>query len=324
MFLKILEHFYSYTFYILALLLNQEHKLKQTGISRLFKRSTKSIRNFLNKTVDFDELFLKLICILDIDLGKGYFSIDDTAYSKPFINGIPFFTSMFDHGSKGYTKGVQIVFMCWSNGKIILPISFKIWHKYLGKTKITIALELIKKAREISKDKNFGFRMDSFYSAKILLKYLHKNHIFFAVRLAKSRNILLNGTLTKLKSTQIGGKVINVWLPGVGKVWITKYKGKYYCANRCPEYQKQLYEWYAERWCVETVFRFVKSDLKMLDCQSFKYKQHFNHIGFCFLVFGLLQAAFPNLNPYKARRCLEDLYVEKTVFLKQEAFMNTA
>lgn len=324
MFLEILEHFYSYTFYIFALLLNQEHKLKQTGISKLFKRSTKSIRNFLNKTVDFDELFLKLIRILNIDLSSGYFSIDDTAYSKPFLNGIPLFTSMFDHGTKGYTKGVQIVFMCWSNGKIILPISFKIWHKYLGKTKIDSALELIKYAREISKDKNLGFRMDSFYSAKILLNYLHKNNIFFAVRLAKSRNILLNGTLTKLKSTQIGGKVINVWLPGVGKVWITKYKGKYYCANRCPEYQKQLYEWYAERWCIETVFRFVKSELKMQDCQAFKYKQHVNHIGYCFLTHGLLQAAFPALNPYKAKSHLEDLYVEKRIFLKEETFMKTA
>ena len=324
MFLEILEHFYSYSFYVLALLLNQEHKLKQTGISKLFKRSTKSIRNFLNKTVDFDELFLKLIRILNINLAEGYFSIDDTAYSKPFSNEIPLFTSMFDHGTKGYTKGVQIVFMCWSNGKIILPVSFKIWHKYLGKTKIDIALELIKYARKITKDKNLGFRMDSFYSAKMLLKYLHKNHIFFATRLAKSRNILLNGTLTKLKSTQIGGKVINVYLPGVGRVWITKYKGKYYCANRRPEYQKQLYEWYAERWCVETVFRFVKSELKMLDCQAFKYAQHVNHIGYCFFAYGLLQGVFPDLNPYKARRHLEDLYVEKTIYLKEEAFMKIA
>ncbi len=166
--------------------------------------------------------------------------------------------------------------------------------------------------------------MDSFYSAKKLLNYLQRNRIFFSIRLPKSRNILLNGILTSLKSTQIGGKVVNVWLPAVGKVWITKYKGKYYCANRCPEYQKQLYEWYAERWCVETVFRFIKSELKMQDCQAFKAQQHFNHIGYCFLTFGLLQATFPSLNPYKAKRIIEPKYIKKTVTLKQEYFTGTA
>ena len=270
--------------------------------------------------MDFDKLFMDVIRILNIDLATGYFSIDDTTYSKPFLNGINTFVSLFDHGTKGYTKGVQIVFMCWSNGKIILPISFKIWHKFLGKTKIDIALELIEYAREISKDKNLGFRMDSFYSAKKLLGYLHRNHIFFAVRLAKSRKILLNDEWTNLRSTQIWNKVVNVYLPGVGRVWITKYKGKYYCANSCPDYQKQLYEWYAERWCIEMVFRFIKSELKLQDCQAFKPNQHFNHIGYCFLVYGILQAAFPNINPYDAKRNIESMYVSKTISLEQQVF----
>lgn len=39
----------------------------------------------------------------------------------------------------------------------------------MGKTKIDIALELIKYAVKISNNKNLGLRMDSFYSAKKLL-----------------------------------------------------------------------------------------------------------------------------------------------------------
>ena len=317
--MHILQHFSTYLFYISALLLNQDNKLKQKGISALWNKSTKYIRNFLNKTVDFDELFLKLIRIVNIDLGKGYFSIDESIYAKPFLVCIEFFTSLFNHGTKGYTKGCSIVLLTWSNDKITLPISFIIWHKYLGKTKIDIAIELIKYARKISKDKNLGFRIDSFYSAKILLFYLQKNHIFYAVRLPKSRNILLNGTLTQLKSTQIGGKVVNVWLPAVGRVWITKYKGKYYCSNCRPDSSKQLYEWYAERWTIECVFRFVKSELKLQDCQAFTFEQHYNHIGFCFLAHGLLQAIFPGINPYEAKRIFQSQYVEKTVCLKPEA-----
>ena len=318
--MEILQYFNEHLFYILALLLNQDKKLKQVSISALFKRSTKYIRSFLNKTIDFDNLFLKLIRILNIDLSQGYFSIDDTIYSKPFVNGIKHITSIFSPGGKGYTKGFAVVFLCWSNNKITLPISFKIWHRQLGKTKIEIALELIKYAREISRNKHFGFKMDSFYSAKKLLGYLQKNHIFFAVRLPKSRNVELYGKLTKLKSTKINRKVVNVWLPGVGRVWITKYDGKYYCSNKHPDYSKQLYEWYAERWCIETVFRFVKSELKMQDCQAFNFDQHCNHIGYCFLTYGLLQGIFPRINPYEAKRVFESKYVTKVVTLKEEAF----
>lgn len=124
--MHIFEYFNSYLFYILALLLNQDKKLKQTGISRLLNKSTKFIRQFLNKTVDFDQLFLKLIRILDIDLSKGHFSIDDTSYSKPFSRKLESLSTLFNHSRKGYSRGYQIVFMCWSNNKITLPISFKI------------------------------------------------------------------------------------------------------------------------------------------------------------------------------------------------------
>ena len=52
----------------------------------------------------------------------------------------------------------------------------------------------------------------------------------------------------------------------------------------------------------ECVFRFVKSELKLEDCQSFEAVQHYNHIGFCFLTYALLTAAFPDLNDEEHRK----------------------
>lgn len=177
---------------------------------------------------------------------------------------------------------------------------------------------MIKYARKISKDKNLGFRVDALFNAKKLLGYLHKNHIFFCTRLGRGRILFVNGKKCRLKTTIWGKKCIKGWLPAIGYVWVTKYKGKYYCANRRPDYQQQLYEWYAERWCIETVFRFVKSELKLEDCQAFDYVQHSNHIGYCFLTYGLLQAAFPNLNPYEAKKRIESMYVVKSVYLNSK------
>mgnify|MGYP000526980567 CR=1 FL=1 len=318
--MKFLSYFSAYQFYILALLLNQEKKFKQTVISNLFNKSTKYIRRFLNKTVDFNTLFLKLICILNIDLSQGFFSIDDTSYSKPFCRKLKLVSNLYNHSTKGYTKGYEIVFICWSNGKITLPISFRIWHSTLGKSKIDIGIELVKYARKISNDKNLGFRVDALYNAKKFLGYLHKNHLFFATRLGRGRILFVNGKKCLLKTTIWGKKCIKGWLPGIGYVWVTKYRGKYYCTNRRPDYQRQIYEWYAERWNIECVFRFVKSELKLQDCQAFTFIQHYNHIGYCFLTYGLLQASFPKINVYEAKRRIESMYVTKSVSLKQEVF----
>ena len=86
----------------------------------------------------------------------------------------------------------------------------------------------------------------------------------------------------QLKSISFNGRFFQVFLPAVGLVWITKYKRKFYCSNVRPAYQKQLYEWYSQRWTIECVFRFVKSEAHLEDCQSTEEVQNYNHIGYCF------------------------------------------
>ena len=316
--MEILSYFSTYQFYILGLLLNTENKTKQLALSALLNKSTKYIRKFLRKTVDFDHLFLKLIRILNINLAEGFFIIDGTIYSKAFSRKLKGLSTLFSSSNKSYTKGYEVILLCWSNGKITLPISFKIWYKNCGKTQLDITLELIKYARKISNNKNLGFRIDAFFNAKKILGYLQQNHIFFCTRLGKSRLFFQEGKKMNLKSTSFEKKCINGWLPGIGNVWVTKYKGKYYCANRRPEYQRQLYEWYAERWDIECVFRFVKSELKLEDCQGFEFIQHYNHIGYCFLTYALLLAMFPNINVYKAKRRIQSELIQKSVSLNCE------
>jgi len=317
--MKIFEYFNSYLFYMFGILLNCEDKTKQLSLSALLKRSPKYIRNFLRKTVDFEHLFLTLIRILNINLAEGFFIIDGTHYSKPFFRKLKSISTLFVVRNGSYTKGYEICLLCWSNNKITLPICFKIWHKNYGKTQLDIAIDLIKYARKISDDKNLGFRVDAFFNAKKVLGYLHQNNIFFCTRIGRGRIFFVNGKKGYVKTTIFGKKCINGWLPGIGKVWITKYKGKYYCANRRPAYQRQLYEWYAERWKIECVFRFIKSELKLEDCQAFEAIQHYNHIGYCFLAYALLAGAFPDLNAYDAKKLLQSKLLRKSVSLKPQA-----
>ena len=311
--LKILSHFSVHLVYIFGILLNQENKITQLAISRFTNKSTRKIRNILRNNIDFDRLFLDVIHILNINLKNGYFVIDETVYSKPYSKDLKFISKLFSPANKSYTKGYKIVLLCWSNNEITLPISFKIWHKYLGKTQIELALDLIRYAQKLTDHKNLRFKFDAFYNKKLILRYLQINRISFVTRLEKSRNVLMKTQLIQLKSISFNRKVLEVFLPGVGRVWITKYKRKYYCSNVRPDYQKQLYQWYAERWMIECVFRFVKSELGFEDCQSVESIQNYNHVGYCFLVYALLVAMFPRVNTYEAKRRFYSSFVQTEV-----------
>lgn len=308
---KILPYFASYLVYIFGILLSSENKVTQQSISILTNRSTRKIRTFLRNKVDFDRLFMDVFRLLNIDLTKGNFSFDGTIYAKPYARVLKYLSTMYSPSDGSYTKGCEILLLTWSNGIITLPVCFRIWYKGLGKTKIEIALELIKYAQTITKSKNLSFRFDAFFNKKRILGYLQKNHIFFVTRLEKSRVVLIEKQRIQLKSISFNGRFFQVFLPGVGKVWITKYKRKFYCSNVCPNYQKQLYEWYAERWTIECVFRFVKSEAHLEDCQSTDEVQNYNHIGFCFLSYALLVALFPQVNVYEAKRLFYSKLIKK-------------
>jgi hypothetical protein len=244
-------------------------------------------------------------------LSKGYFAFDGTIYSKPYSKILKYLSSIYSPSDKSYTRGCEILLLVWSNGKITLPISFKIWYKDLGKKSTDIALDLIKYAQKLVRPRYLNIKFDAFFSSKRILGYLHKNHIFFATRLAKNRVVLMEGKRIQLKSLPANRKVLYVFLPGVGKVWICRYKRKFYCSNIRPDSPKQLYEWYTQRWTIECVFRFVKSEAHLEGCQSTEVIQNYNHIGFCFLAYALLVAIFPDVNVYEAKRLFCSRFVQK-------------
>ena len=319
MFEIILSHFSIYLVYIYGLLLSVENRNSQTAISKLTNKSRGVIMRILRKDIDFDKLFMKIIRILKINLKNGNFSIDETIYSKPHTKEVNHFSTLFSPANKSFTSGFKVLLLTWTNGKITLPVSFKIWHKFLGKTQLDIALELIKYAQKICNSLVLSICFDAYYNKRKILSYCQQYHIFYVTRLEKSRNVVMDKQQIKLKSIQFNGRYLPVFLPGVGNVWITKYKKKYYCSNRCPEYQRQLYEWYAKRWTIECVFRFVKSELGFEDCQSTKEVQHINHIGFCFLAYAILVAIFPDVNVYEAKRKFRSKLLNQRFSLKKQA-----
>lgn len=309
--LEILSHFSPYLVYIFGILLSSEKRITQLSLSVLLKTPTRSIRALLRNKLNFDDLFLDIIRILNIDLRKGVFSFDGTIYAKPYAVVLKYLSTMYSPGDKRYTKGFEIVLLTWSNGIITLPICFRLWYKDLGKTRIDIALELIKYTETLVKPKYLSFRFDAFFNKKRILSYLQKNHIFFATRLEKSRTVLKENQRIQLKSIPFNGKVFKVFLFGVGTVWISRYKRKFYCCNVHPTYSKQIYEWYKERWTIECVFRFVKSEAHLEDCQSTEDIQNYNHIGFCILAYALLVALFPQVNVYEAKRLFCSKFIKK-------------
>jgi len=60
--------------------------------------------------------------------GNGWLILDDTAISKIFSRFIEGTGYIYNSALGRTERGMSIVVLAWSNGKITIPIGFKCWH----------------------------------------------------------------------------------------------------------------------------------------------------------------------------------------------------
>lgn len=220
-------------------------------------------------------------------LDEGYILIDETDVDKSFAKHIQGLSWIYSHRKNKYIFGLHIVVMVWTNGKITLPLAWKIYSKQSGKTKITLALELIDYSLNKLKIKPKAFLFDSFYAAEPLLKYLQKQQQHFYSQLPKGR--LFNG-----KALRTNNKGRPYWqetgvIKGSIRVQIVRNRRKYYVTDEIGITRKEQLATYKIRWKIEEVFRFVKQELGFERCHSQSLRGQNNHFGTCFYVYGKLQ-----------------------------------
>ena len=233
-------------------------------------------------------------------LQDSWLIIDDTLISKPFAKSIENLSWIFDSKIGKSILGLQIVLIAWSNGKITIPLAFRVYQKDNGKSKIDLACELIKYANKLGiKPKYVTF--DSWYAANQLLKTIIDCKWKFICQLKSNR---------KLNETSLADTYRNpYWMKkgfinGGIEVSVVRNGKKYFATNDLILSKQEILSAYKRRWEIETIFRVLHGKLGIDQCQTRKYVSQYAHFHLCLLAYTVLEkeSFIQNRSIYQIKR----------------------
>lgn len=256
-----------------------------TGIAQQSSISHDEITRFLVRRRFWQRWMLWIIQKLFGILMSGYLILDDTVIAKPYaknLTGASFvYSSLLDRVVYGYS----VVFLCWSNGLLTIPISWR-WYKKNGKTKIDLAMELLHEAYTKWHLTPRCVLFDNYYGADRLLNRLSQYHWKFVGQVKGNR--IINAAPVKDDLVD-EGDTIRGWITKMVKATIIKHDGKWFFTNDLSLKPMDIPNIYQHRWGVEEVFRFLKTELSLEECQARTVQAQKTHLASCLLAYLFIQ-----------------------------------
>lgn len=269
--------------------------------------STVHLANFVSKSHDFLTRAIKVkvhwknVFALLLDRNHSwYFIIDETEIDKSYSKEILGLSWIFSHLQGKYIFGYHIVVLAVYDGTKTIPLLWKFYQKGDEKTKIDLALELIKYALLLIPHP-IAVLFDSFYAAETILKFLNSQGITFYTQLPKNR-LLDHEHLAEINSGRPYWEMTGHIRGGI-MVKVVKFRRKYFVTNRLDLTGKEIRREYSKRWRIEEVFRFCKTVLKLETCQMRDLRSQHNNVGVSFYLYTVLQdmAVKTQMTEYRVR-----------------------
>jgi putative transposase len=236
-------------------------------------------------------------------LGKGYLILDDTILEK-YTQGLKCIFKLKDSKTGNYVYGLNIVLLCWSDGKRCIPLLF---HIYRGKgvSKLDLAMKLLAFAHDVLKLKPDYVLFDSYYGSRALMQQILGYHWQFVTRLKKNRK--LNGQQVKRCRNGIPYWSAQGCLEGKIPVVVYRHGAKYFVSSNVELTRQQVRDLYKQRSPIEEVFRVLKQECGWQGCQLRSltaYRRHLTAGLFAFLFLDSLKTKY-RASHYKLRkRCV--------------------
>jgi Transposase DDE domain len=193
----------------------------------------------------------------------GYLIVDDTVVAKPYARRLGEAAWVWSNKERKVLFGVSVVLLVWTDGQIRIPLAFRVWHKG-GASKYDLALELLSYARNRLKCKPAFVLFDSWYPSKKLLKRIRDYGWYFVCQLKKNR--VFEGQAVRCYKQQPYWQAVGALTGGL-KVFVVRYRRKYYATNRLTLTAPEVRALYRKRHEVEEVIRVLKSHLSLESCQ---------------------------------------------------------
>jgi len=271
------------------------------ALSLVSKRSRDSLTRVLEgKKFCWQILLQNFILRTFGKLQGGYLIIDDTIISKVFAKSIENLAWVFDSKIGRSILGLNIVLIAWSNSKVTIPLALKVYQKGNGKTKIDLAVELIRYAKKLGLKPDY-ITFDSWYAAKEIFETIKQHRWEFVTQIKSNRK--LNGI--PLKEVQrnpywmMTGKIA-----GGIKVVVVRNGKKYFATNDLASSRQEVLSRYKGRWTIETIFKALHSKLGLDKCQSRKLSAQVAHFNLCLMAYTALEIEgfIENQTFYKIKR----------------------
>lgn len=235
---------------------------------------------------------------------RTYVIIDDTVIAKPYSKELELLSWIFSPSDRQYLYGINVVFLLWTDGNTRFPIGFRLWYKEGKKTKIDLAMELLKDAKNIYKLKPKYVLMDSFYPAAKLVKLIHQFSWHWIAKLKSNR--LLDGiqvqNFFRYRYGNHSGKLSeNI------RVLVVKDNDNYWATSDRTLSSSEVKRHYRYRQIIEEFFKILKSELRLESCSSRESIAQINHIYFVLI-------AFCQLELFRITKNIETIYKVRAVF----------
>jgi len=207
---------------------------------------------------------LDLALRLLFTVAGGYLIVDDTVVAKPYARLLGEAAWVWSNKDRKVLFGVSVVLLVWTDGHVRIPLAFRVWQKGRA-SKYDLALELLSYARNRLKCKPHFVLFDSWYPSQKLLKRIRDYGWYFVCQLKKNRRFEGRPLVRYLQQPywQATGS-----LSGGIKVFVVRYRRKYYATNRLTLTAPEVRTLYRKRHAVEEVIKVLKSQLSLEACQG--------------------------------------------------------
>jgi len=194
----------------------------------------------------------------------GYLIVDDTVVAKPYARLLGEAAWVWSNKDRKVLFGVSVVLLVWTDGQVRIPLAFRVWHKG-GASKYDLALERLSYARNRLRCKPAFVLFDSWYPSKKLLKRIRDYGWYFVCQLKKTR--VFEGRALRYYKQQPYWHAVGSLRGGL-KVFVVRYRRKYYATNRLTLTAHEVRRLYRKRHEVEEVIKVLKSQLSLEACQG--------------------------------------------------------
>jgi len=236
--------------------------------------------------------------------GKSFLIIDDTVIAKPFSKELEILSWLYSSGDGKYLYGLNVVFVIWTDGDTRFPIGFRLWKKDDKKSRLDLAVEILKEAKKTLRIKPDYVLMDSFYSAAKLLKCIRKLKWHWIVKLKPNR--LIDKVQVRDAFSYRYGNKVGKLTKGI-KALVVKDNDCFWASSNLSLTSINVKEQYRKRQLIEEFFKILKSELRIEGCSSRNETAQINHIY-------LTLIAFCKLEDFRLKKNISTIYKIRLVF----------